>query len=96
VIVIVSRRAAREIKESTAWYEKQDRGLGGFFQEKLEDAISRISVFPVGFPEIRPKVRKCLIKTFPYAVLYDAESTLGTVYVLSVYHQFRDPDTYLN
>ena len=93
--ISISRKAILEIKASKEWYDKQESGLGSIFLSDFEDAVSRIQQMPKGFPLVRIRIRKCLFSKFPFAVLYDSESKNEKITILVVYHQFRNPKTYL-
>ena len=81
--------AQQEFDEAYEWYEFQVAGLGGKFIEELWVAARRIMIFPESCEEIAAGVRKCLIRRFPYMLIYKVEQT--EVLVLAVAHQHRKP-----
>jgi hypothetical protein len=95
MIVEISKKAVTELNATKQWYDEQEPRLGDLFLDEVEFAVARILQFSTAFPEIRPRIRRCLLRKFPYAVLYDAESVSNTVLILTVYHQFRNPKTIL-
>ena len=40
--------------------------------------------------EIAPGIRRCLLKRFPYAILYSQEA--DALFIYAVMHMHRDPD----
>jgi plasmid stabilization system protein ParE len=81
--------ARRELEMAAGYYEGCATGLGFDFSLEVHNAIQRIADFPSAWEELRPGIRRCLLKRFPYAVLYssDGEHT----YVLAIMHLHRRP-----
>ena len=78
-----------ELDEAHEWYEAQVAGLGGKFIEELWVATRRIMIFPESCEEVAPGVRKCLMRRFPYMLIYTVEQS--DILVLAVAHQHRKP-----
>ena len=76
--------------EAAAYYETQQKNLGGRFLACVQDALNRIRVNPLLYPVIEGDVRRCLVRTFPYGVLFRISS--GEYVVIAVMHLHRDPD----
>jgi plasmid stabilization system protein ParE len=81
--------ARHELDEAHEWYEIQVAGLGGKLIEELWVAIRRIMIFPESCEEVAEGVRKCLIRRFPYMLIYSLDQT--EILVLAVAHQHRKP-----
>jgi len=78
-----------ELDEAYDWYEAQAKGLGGQLVEEARLAVRRVAVFSESCQEIAPGIRRCLIRRFPYALIYrTAEEEL---IILAVIHQHRRP-----
>jgi plasmid stabilization system protein ParE len=81
--------AQYELDEAYDWYEAQAKGLGGQLVEEMRLAVRRVAVFLESCQEIAPGIRRCLIRRFPYALIYrTAEEELV---ILAVMHQHRKP-----
>ena len=87
--VVRSREAERDIEQAAFWYEQQREGLGVELVLELDAVLERVETVPRQFPEIEPRVRRALLRRFPYAVyfVFDEDS----VGVFAVLHQSRDP-----
>jgi plasmid stabilization system protein ParE len=81
--------ARRELLEAIDHYNGIDPGLGASFLTEIESAISLVEEFPALWVEIENGIRRCLVRRFPYAVLYTAEN--GRVFILAFMHMRREP-----
>ncbi len=80
-----------ELDEAVRYYEHQMPGLGlRFFQEV--DAVERMKFMPEAWTRIGRRTRRCLVKDFPYALLYMAEP--DEIVVTAVANLHRDPEFY--
>jgi plasmid stabilization system protein ParE len=90
--VVRSREAERDIEEAAFWYEQQRQGLGVEFVLDLDSVLERVETAPLQFPEIEPRVRRALLRRFPYAIYFVLdEQSIG---VFAVLHQSRVPETW--
>jgi plasmid stabilization system protein ParE len=81
--------AQYELDEAYDWYEAQSKGLGGQLVEETRLAVRRVAVFSESCQEIAPGIRRCLIRRFPYALIY--RTTGEELVILAVMHQHRKP-----
>ena len=86
--------AQQELDEAHEWYEVQVTGLGIKFIEESWVATRRIMIFPESCEEVATGVRKCLLRRFPYMLIYKVEQT--EILVLAVAHQHRKPRYWKN
>jgi len=63
-----------ELDEAFKRYEAQQRNLGVQFLTEFDAAIRRISAYPKSYALLEKEVRRCLIKRFPYGVLYGIDA----------------------
>jgi len=82
--------ADAEMVDAAAWYEAQQDSLGTRFLTSVQDAVNRIALRTELYPVVEGNVRRCLIKTFPYGVLFCI--TTDMIKVMGVMHLHRDPD----
>ncbi len=75
---------------AAAYYEAQQADLGRRFLASVQDAINRITVNPPLYPIVELDVRRCLTKTFPFAVLFRERP--DALVVMAVMHLHRDPN----
>jgi hypothetical protein len=89
-ILIFHPDARQEIRDATIFYENAREGLGATFLEAVEYALWLIWTNTFGWKKIRGEVRRCLLKKFPYGIIYRADAT--RVFVLAVMHLHRRPN----
>ena len=85
-------QAQLDVEEAAIWYESRRLGLGLRFLDDLDSVMKRITATPFQFPEIHPRVRRGLLKRFPFSVYFSAGDE--QVEVIAVLHQHRHPDTW--
>lgn len=88
---IFSSAAAKEIRDSYAWYEDHFNGLGDRFVSSIDLILEIIEQNPVGFPNKSGSYREAILKKFPYQIIYEYIEEKQTVYVLHVFHTKRHP-----
>ena len=86
--------AKREYEDAFEYYEAQDEGLGEKFRSAVWAAIAILEQFPAVGEEVRPGIRKILLRRFPYKLIYSA--TDDALVVIAVTHGHREPDYWLN
>jgi plasmid stabilization system protein ParE len=79
-----------EMNEAVEYYEAQQVNLGGRFLLTIQDAVNRILIDPFRYPYIEPGIRRCLVRTFPFGVVFKEKGEI--IVVLAVMHLKRDPD----
>jgi hypothetical protein len=86
--------AAEEAIEAAAWYENERAGLGADFERAINSALDlleqdMVPLTPVpGIARAR-KVKRLLLKRFPYAVVIHERN--DEILVLAFAHQMRRP-----
>jgi plasmid stabilization system protein ParE len=91
--------ALADAEDAIASLDEQRPGYGRKFYDALYQIIQSICEKPKSFPktQIRPDLRKALLpkpfqKTYSVVYLFDGE----TVYIVSVFHNSRDPRVWQN
>ena len=67
--------AQTEYAEAAQYYESRVRGLGGDFTLEIEAALQQISEDPQHWRRVDEDVRRCLVRRFPYGLLYTIEAS---------------------
>ena len=88
--VIFHSEARTELVEAAAYYDERAGGLGMDFHDEVLAAIELTLRHPRMWPDIGDGIRRCLVRRFPYAVLY--ETTPFYFYVYAVMNLRRHPD----
>jgi len=81
-----------ELDEAVMYYNHQLPGLGFRFFQQVDAAIERIRIMPEAWTKVGERTRRCLIKGFPYALLYAIEAE--EILITTVAHLHRDPEHY--
>ena len=86
--------AKEEFLAAIALYYVSVPGLGAEFAAEIEAAVYRVEAFPKMWPEVSFEIHRCLVRRFPYALLYAIEKDQIMIY--AVMHTKRDPDYWKN
>jgi len=73
--------AERELNEAVDFYDLERPGLGDVFLAEVRHALAQVETFPEAAEPLRDEVRRRLLRTFPYALLYSLhpeEVRIGT------------------
>ena len=82
--------AREEFLAAIDLYNKTEPGLGLDFASEINAAIELIEAFPNAWTLVDFEIRRCLVRRFPYALLYAIEKDMVMIY--AVMHIHRDPD----
>lgn len=82
--------AEAEYAEAARHYDAISVDLGDRFVAEIESGVGRICQNPDWFRKVTPRVRRCLVRTFPYGILFEAEA--ARVFIVAVMHLHRHPD----
>jgi plasmid stabilization system protein ParE len=84
------KAAQIEFDLAVEYYENQLSGLGIRYSREVQKSLERIKLFPDGYSPISKRTRRCLVRGFPYGIIYKA--TADEVIVVAVAHLHRRPD----
>ena len=82
--------AEKEMITAARYYESQSFNLGGRFLSEVENAAGAIAVHPRAGMPLGYNIRRRLLRSFPFALLY-AESS-EEILIIAVMDLRRDPD----
>ena len=86
--------AREEFLAAIDYYNAAEHGLGMAFYTEVESAIALIESYPDLWTEIGGGIRRCLVRRFPFAILYSREA--GHVFVYAIMHTKREPNYWRN
>ena len=89
----VRKLAQREINAAFAWYLRHSPGVAQSFLDAIDEAISVILEAPERQPVVRGRLRRILLRRFPYSVYYKVFSSV--ISVVGVIHGRRHPTKWL-
>lgn len=81
--------AALEFEEAVRYYQARGRLLGDRFATEVRIAIRHILETPDRWRVLEEDVRRCLVRVFPYSVLYTIEPDF--ILIVAVMHGKRQP-----
>jgi plasmid stabilization system protein ParE len=81
--------AAAEFDAATDWYRENSEQAAENFVSEVDRAIARIAQNPSIWADYLRGTRRCLLRRFPYAVVYILHE--GRIKVIAVAHGRRRP-----
>ena len=94
--IIIRPEAENDLSESYNWYENQRFGLGNEYILRVEAALESIRYAPLVYACIYKKVRRILIRRFPYGIFYILNQKQKKIIVLAIMHVKRNPKRWKN
>lgn len=81
--------AEAEFLAEIAYFEESRTGLGQRFYDEVKRAETFIAEFPEAAEEIRPGIRKRLLRVFRHSLIYSVEPE--AILIVAVAHASRRP-----
>jgi toxin ParE1/3/4 len=81
--------AESEVAFAAQFYNRQQENLGKRFVCAVEEAAARVKVDPLLYPVADGNVRRCLVRTFPFCILFRVGKS--RVIIVAVMHLHRKP-----
>ena len=85
--------AEEELLHEIGYLELRAEGLGRRFFAEVWRAEKLISQFPDSAEEIRPGIRRCILRKFQYSLIYSNEK--DGLLILAVAHHSRRPSYWI-
>ncbi len=82
--------AEDELNDAIDYYEEIESGLGYDFALEIHSTIKRTVEFPKAWALVEGKIRRSLVKRFPYGILYSEERE--GIYIVAVMNLHREPN----
>ena len=86
--------AKAELDDAAEYYNRERPGLGYEFVWEVFFAIDRIRQFPEAWQRFHEDARRCLVRRFPYGIVYTQEKEC--LLILAVAHLHRQPDYWID
>lgn len=87
--VVILLAAEAETREAFRWYFERSPLAANAFRTEVFDVIDSLATSATLWPADEDGTRRCVLRHFPYTVLYEVFEQ--TVTVLAVAHQRRRP-----
>ncbi len=68
--VSILDEASKELDDAFNYYQYQQENLGYRFISKFSDTLELIKSYPNSWHPLSKKVRRCLIRNFPYGIIF--------------------------
>ena len=81
-----------DAQHAIQWYDERDHELGDDFLQKVNECITSVEKNPEKYPIVHRKIRRALIKRFPYEILFEIEN--DEIIIYAIYHCARDPEVW--
>ena len=91
--VVLLPKAEKEFLDTVSFYAQEFPEVGRAFSEEFFQSIEFIQHFPEAWEKVGLHTRKCILKRFPYLILYVVDK--DQIIITAVAHQHRHPDSYL-
>jgi len=86
--------AEDELQDAFEYYEDQQKNLGYRFVDEVLNTIELIKFFPKGWTPFSQNTRRCLVKSFPYGVIYQIRKDL--ILVIAIANLHKKPNYWIN
>ncbi len=88
-LIIFHPEAENELNSTIDFYNRKVSGLGLEFLEEIERDINLIDGNPDRWLILKNRVRKYILKQFPYTIYYIFDP--NRIYIVAIAHQKRKP-----
>ena len=82
--------AERELMAAIKYYADIDPALAVDFEAKVEEATVLAMSFPDMWHEVTRGIRRCLVRRFPYGIMYAHDDEV--FYIVAIMHLHAQPD----
>ena len=82
--------ASAELDDAFQYYEYEQENLGYRFISKFTDTLELIKFYPNGWHSHSKRVRRCLVKGFPYGIIYQVREE--EIIIVAVANLHRKPN----
>jgi len=86
--------AERELDDAFEYYEYQQKELGYRFVDEVYNSINLIELYPLAWSKSSKDTRRCLVKTFPYAIIYQKRNDM--ILIVAIAHLHRKPNYWID
>ena len=83
-------QAADDLNTAICYYDTQRPGLGEELRIEVYSAIDRIKATPHIYPVVTGSIRRCLVRRFPFSLLYSIVDS-KTIRILLIRHHRQNP-----
>lgn len=89
--VWIDDAAEAEFLAAVEWYAERGADLATRFVDDVERVLALVGESPLRWPIRRGRARQCLLREFPYAIVYRYAEGDPFARVIAIVHQNRRP-----
>ncbi len=82
--------AQNELDDTFEYYEFQQEKLGYRFVDEVMNSLELMVAYPEAWAKSSSSTRRCLVKTFPYGIIYQKRDNL--ILVVAIANLHKEPD----
>ena len=86
--------AQNELDDTFKYYEFQQENLGYRFVDEVMNSLELIVAYSEAWTKSSSSTRRCLIKTFPYGIIYQKRDNL--ILVVAIANLHKEPDYWVS
>ena len=86
--------AQNELDDVFEYYEFQQENLGYRFIKEVMHSLELITAYPEAWMQSSSHTRRCLIKTFPYGIIYQKRDDVIIIVAIASLH--KEPDYWVS
>ena len=86
--LVLTEEAELDLLKARDWYDTQRFGLGNEFMFAVDACFANVEAMPDAFVVVHGKVRRALLKKFPYVVLFRVSAE--EILIVGCLHTSRD------
>jgi len=92
--ILVSEIARQNLIETKNYYNEERAGLGYEFVQEFMATLDRIHSQPEAWTPLSKRTRRCLMKRFPYSVVFRIVKKHCQIQIVDLMHQKQKPRRY--
>ncbi len=86
--------AQNELDDTFEYYEFQQENLGYRFVEEIVNSLALIKDYPDAWTKSSKHTRRCLVKTFPYGIIYQKRDDV--ILIVAIANLHKEPDYWVS
>ena len=86
--------AQSELDDTFEYYEFQQSDLGYRFIAEIRNSIELIVAYPEAWTKSSKRTRRCLVKTFPYGIVYQYKD--DAILIVAITNLHKEPDYWVS
>ena len=89
--ISISEEAIEDLNDVLFWYELHSKQLSKEFYKNLRYGFKKILSNPQSYQKVYNNVRRCLMKKFPFSIIYRLDEVNMEIVIISIFHNSRNP-----